>query len=42
MFRSARDYRTFLTILLTYVLDLVGYSIVFPVLAPAQPRSSFF
>ncbi len=34
MFRSARDYRTFLTILLTYVLDLVGYSIVFPVLAP--------
>ena len=30
MFRSARDYRTFLTILLTYVLDLIGYSIAFP------------
>jgi MFS transporter, DHA1 family, tetracycline resistance protein len=34
MFRSAQHYRTFLTVLLTYTLDLVGYSIVFPVLAP--------
>jgi DHA1 family tetracycline resistance protein-like MFS transporter len=34
MFRSPKHYRTFLTILLTYALDLVGYSIVFPVLAP--------
>lgn len=44
MFRSARDYRTFLTILLTYVLDLVGYSIVFPVLAPLllNPDLHFF
>lgn len=44
MFRSARDYRTFLTILLTYGLDLVGYSIVFPVLAPLllNPDLAFF
>jgi DHA1 family tetracycline resistance protein-like MFS transporter len=44
MFRSARDYRTFLTILLTYSLDLVGYSIVFPVLAPLllNTQLSFF
>lgn len=34
MFRSAQNYRTFLTIVLTYALDLVGFSIVFPVLAP--------
>ncbi len=34
MFRSPQHYRTFLTVLLTYALDLVGYSIVFPVLAP--------
>lgn len=34
MFRSPQNYRTFLTILMTYTLDLVGYSIVFPVLAP--------
>lgn len=34
MFKSAQHYRTFLTVLLTYTLDLVGYSIVFPVLAP--------
>ncbi len=34
MFRTPRDYRTFLTVLLTYTLDLVGFSIVFPVLAP--------
>ncbi|MBI5274420.1 MAG: MFS transporter [Chlamydiales bacterium] len=34
MFRSQQNYRTFLTILMTYTLDLVGYSIVFPVLAP--------
>jgi DHA1 family tetracycline resistance protein-like MFS transporter len=44
MFRSARDHRTFLTILVTYVLDLVGYSIVFPVLAPLllNPELHFF
>jgi len=44
MFRSKRDHRTFLTILLTYVLDLVGYSIVFPVLAPLllNPELHFF
>jgi MFS transporter, DHA1 family, tetracycline resistance protein len=34
MFRSPKDYRTFLTILLTYILDLLGFSIAFPVLAP--------
>ncbi|MBS3904974.1 MAG: MFS transporter [Simkania sp.] len=34
MFRSQKDYRTFLAILMTYALDLVGFSIVFPVLAP--------
>lgn len=44
MFRSPRDYRTFLTILMTYLLDLVGYSIVFPVLAPLllNPNLHFF
>jgi DHA1 family tetracycline resistance protein-like MFS transporter len=44
MFRSARDYRTFLTVLLTYTLDLVGFSIVFPVLAPLllNPDLHFF
>lgn len=34
MFRSAQNFRTFLTVLVTYILDLIGYSIVFPVLAP--------
>ncbi len=34
MFRSQKDYRTFLTLVMTYTLDLVGFSIVFPVLAP--------
>lgn len=44
MFRSPQAYRTFLTVLLTYTLDLVGYSIVFPVLAPLllNPELSFF
>ncbi len=44
MFRSPQQYRTFLTILLTYALDLVGYSIVFPVLAPLllNPDLHFF
>jgi MFS family permease len=44
MFRSARNYRTFLTIVLTYGLDLVGFSIVFPVLAPLllNPDLHFF
>ena len=44
MFRSPRHYRTFLTIVLTYALDLVGYSIVFPVLAPLllDPQLHFF
>ncbi len=44
LFRSAQNYRTFLTIVLTYALDLVGYSIVFPVLAPLllNPELHFF
>ncbi|MBS0652426.1 MAG: MFS transporter [Verrucomicrobia bacterium] len=44
MFRSPQAYRTFLTVVFTYTLDLVGYSIVFPVLAPLllNPELSFF
>lgn len=44
MFRSQQHYRTFLTVLLTYTLDLVGFSIVFPVLAPLllNPNLHFF
>ena len=44
MFRTPQQYRTFLTVLLTYALDLVGYSIVFPVLAPLllNPSLHFF
>ncbi len=44
MFRSPQNYRTFLTILMTYTLDLVGYSIVFPVLAPLllNPNLHYF
>ncbi len=44
MFKSAQHYRTFLTVLLTYTLDLVGFSIVFPVLAPLllNPQLHFF
>lgn len=44
MFRSPQAYRTFLTVVLTYTLDLVGYSIVFPVLAPLllNPHLHFF
>jgi len=44
MFRSPQHYRTFLTILMTYTLDLVGFSIVFPVLAPLllNPHLHFF
>ncbi len=44
MFRSPQQYRTFLTVLMTYTLDLVGYSIVFPVLAPLllNPKLQFF
>jgi len=34
LFKTAAGYRTFLTVLFTYMLDLVGFSIVFPVLAP--------
>ena len=34
MFRSPQHQRTFLTLLMTYLLDLLGFSIVFPVLAP--------
>jgi DHA1 family tetracycline resistance protein-like MFS transporter len=34
MFPSPQHYRTFLTVLMTYTLDLLGFSIVFPVLAP--------
>lgn len=44
MFRSQQDYRTFLTVVFTYALDLVGFSIVFPVLAPLllNPDLQFF
>ncbi len=44
MFRTAQQYRTFLTVLMTYALDLVGFSIVFPVLAPLllNPHLGFF
>jgi DHA1 family tetracycline resistance protein-like MFS transporter len=44
MFRSPKNYRTFLTLLMTYTLDLVGYSIVFPVLAPLllNPHLHYF
>ncbi len=44
MFKSTQHYRTFLTILMTYTLDLVGFSIVFPVLAPLllDPQLYFF
>lgn len=44
MFRSQQDYRSFLTLLITYTLDLVGYSIVFPVLAPLllNPNLHYF
>lgn len=44
MFRSPQAYRTFLTVVLTYTLDLLGYSIVFPVLAPLllNPHLHFF
>lgn len=44
VFRSQRHYRTFLTVLFTYALDLVGFSIVFPVLAPLllNPNLHFF
>lgn len=44
MFRSPQNYRTFLVVIFTYTLDLVGYSIVFPVLAPLllNPQLHFF
>jgi len=44
MFRTPERYRTFLTVVLTWTLDLVGYSIVFPVLAPMflKPQYHFF
>jgi DHA1 family tetracycline resistance protein-like MFS transporter len=44
MFRSPQNYRTFLIVIFTYTLDLVGYSIVFPVLAPLllNPQLHFF
>ena len=44
MFRSQKDQRTFLTLLMTNTLDMVGYSIVFPVLAPLllNPNLHFF
>lgn len=44
MFRSPQHYRTFLTVLMTYTLDLVGFSIAFPVLAPLllNPDLHFF
>jgi len=44
MFKSPKAYRTFLTVLFTYALDLVGFSIVFPVLAPLllNPNLAYF
>lgn len=44
MFMSPKHFRTFLTVLFTYALDLVGFSIVFPVLAPLllNPDLNFF
>lgn len=44
MFKSPQHYRTFLTVLFTYLLDLVGFSIVFPILAPLllNPELHFF
>ncbi len=44
MFRSPQNYRTFLTVVLTYTLDLVGFSIAFPVIAPLllNAHSGFF
>lgn len=44
MFGSPRQFRTFLTILFTYSFDLIGFSIVFPVLAPLllNPDLHFF
>lgn len=44
MFKTPQQYRTFLTVVVTYTLDLVGYSIVFPVLAPLllNPELHFF
>jgi len=44
MFRSNQASRTFLTVVLTYTLDLLGFSIVFPVLAPLllNPQLHFF
>jgi DHA1 family tetracycline resistance protein-like MFS transporter len=44
MFRSPQNFRTFLTVVMTYGLDLVGYSIVFPVLAPLllNPNLHYF
>lgn len=44
MFRSQENYRSFLVVVMTYTLDLVGFSIVFPVLAPLllNPSLHFF
>jgi DHA1 family tetracycline resistance protein-like MFS transporter len=44
MFKKPEQYRTFLTVVLTYFLDLVGFSIVFPVLAPLllNPKLHYF
>lgn len=44
MFQSPKHFRTFLTVLFTYTFDLIGFSIVFPVLAPLllNPHLHFF
>lgn len=44
MFKSPQAYRSFLTVVLTYALDLIGFSIAFPVLAPLllNPDLNFF
>ncbi len=44
MFRTQQDHRTFLIVLMTYTLDLLGFSIAFPVLAPLllDPQLHYF
>lgn len=44
MFRTPQQYRTFLVVLFTFAFDQIGFSIVFPVLAPLllNPQLHFF
>ena len=34
MFQSGRDKRSFISVSITYALDLLGFSIAFPIMAP--------